>query len=231
MKISYIISILFFQYIIIGQVFNGYGQYHLTELGFKLGGGVHQPFRYSKVKTHAGYNADFFCTKYVCGKGWGWWLELGYRGAHLVEKQFDLKPSLMVDTTSGKLKLHTNQLHAGFYFKYRGSNFHRKKEAAWLLGPFLRYHFLSLVTPDSIGQQAGIEKGAIASDDYRKIRRVLYGPHLSRLLRRPWGRDHSWHLQLGAEYIIPMLYENTSRLRVNSLYIFVNWGFTFWNNL
>jgi len=203
-----------------------FAQYHLTEIGLKFGGGTHQPFGYDGVKTNVGYNADVFCTKYVCGKSYGWWLELGYRGFHVKETTVNT-PSLVVPMPIGKLGLQLSNLHLGAYFKIRKNNYHRPKETALLIGPFLRYSlfYLSNIERDSVAD------GFLSSDDYKTLTDFTYGPHLSVFLRRPRGNKKSWYIHFGAEYSINKAMETRTGLGFNSLYGFLNIGFQLWNNL
>lgn len=204
-------------------------QYHLTEVGARLGGGVNfaygtdalQPIQY-------GANLAGFYSHWVCGANWGYHVEAGFRLASFTESETGGVTLYQAGPSSFLTDYRFWLFELGGYFKIRKNNYHRDKEWALLIGPKLGFVLAGQARPESTGTWEAFE-----SDTYREVLSVQPGIHLSVQWRLPRGNRYSFFIWPGVEWYPGA---NASTRNTNPaqnlryLYGFISVGTTLWNS-
>jgi hypothetical protein len=199
-----------------------WAQYHLNEMGVRLGGGSNLPLGQNGLSPSYAYGAHAYFTHYRCGKRDGFWAEVGLRGCNLQERPTDT-PNLFSPEGGPDLDLHLLYFDAGLFYKFRKHNYHNARETAFLLGPRLNLRVLGRA-------QFGDRNDSFYRNDYRQVAIALPGIHLGVILRRPLGKKgKSLFLYPGLDYYIGNA-ASAEGLTLQHFYPSLNLAFIFWKN-
>lgn len=187
-------------------------QYAITEIGIPAGPGYNYPLQLGlkKVDGHVGMQANVFCSRYFCGKKYGFHAFVGYRGFSRFTAEFK-------DTNikiNGDIRFHYAEI--GLLFKIRKEKFNRPNENALLFGPVADILFLER------------DKGIIPGEG----RRFLAGLMLSGWIRREYKR-RAFFIQPGVQaMLVPFLKGNAEFLfpfatKWLTVYPFINLAYSF----
>jgi len=201
---------------------NLYSQYHLNEAGAFLGLGSNIPLDGKTVKPYYAYNFNGFYSHYRCGKRDGFHAEIGMRGFRVNEKA--VENGFLQSENTGKHDYHFMYLDLGLMYKIRREKYHRDKETAILVGPKLNVRASSFHYNDSTKLQR------YNPNDYRDLTLLIPGIHLSFLSRIPFRPKKTYFIRYGGEfYFLPNA--KTDKQNFSSIYLFIQLGIPFWNNL
>jgi len=189
-----------------------FAQYAITEIGIAAGPGYNYPLRFGvkKVRGHVGVQANAFCSRYFCGKKYGFHAFVGYRGFSRFTADFK-------DTAikiNGDVRFHYAE--AGLLFKIRKNKFNRPNENALLIGPVLDVCFLER------------NKGIVPGEG----RTFLLGVMACGWMRREYKR-RAFFIQPGVQaMLVPFLKGNAKfdfpfETKWLTLYPFINIGYSF----
>ncbi|MCS7075862.1 MAG: hypothetical protein NZ455_04100 [Bacteroidia bacterium] len=189
-----------------------HAQYAITEIGVAAGPGYNYPLRFGikKVKGHVGLQANVFCSRYFCGKKYGFHAFAGYRGFSRFTADFqDTAIKINAD-----VRFHYAE--AGLLFKIRKEKFNRPRESAFLIGPVLDILFLER------------NKGIVSGEG----RTFLLGIMASGWMRREYKRK-AFFIQPGVQaMLVPFLKGNAQfgfpfETRWLTLYPFISLAYSF----
>lgn len=186
-----------------------FAQYAITEIGIAAGPGYNYPLKFgsTKVKGHIGAQANVYCSRYFCGKPYGFHAFVGYRGfaRFTVNKKED---ALFTD-----IRLHYAEL--GLLFKIRKNKFNRPRENAFLFGPVADICFRER------------NKGTVPAEG----RTFLLGAQASLWLRREYHRRGVF-IQPGVQAMLLPFFKRNVHIyapfttRLFTIYPFINVAFS-----
>jgi hypothetical protein len=210
-------------------------QYHLNELGLKAGGGINAfyPFASSQGETSEnvyqpvpGFDVTGYYSHYVCGKNYGYHIELGFRHLRMNEERQTSTP--ITGGANGLYKWRAQMLTAGFYYKWRKEKFHQPKEFCIMVGPKV-----NVPLAHQLKMEDGNYEAITSSNEPFSLSPVMPGGSLQFWWRRPIDNKYAWSYFIcpgidgfGMPFVDP---ENGTA--PYNVYIYLNVGLTLWNNI
>lgn len=197
----------------------GCAQYALEELGVELGPGIGLLQGSGANAMGPGGNANAFFSHYACGKAYGFHLTAG--AAAMFPGTAD--GSGLIDVAdAGATRLQFVGLDFGVLGKIRLHEYHRPREWAVFLGPKLQVPLMARSASD-----AGAKP---LTQSVQSVNRLWTGVQLSVQFRRAASKKKSWFIHPGAEYyFLPAFNSLAAKGGVKPLYLFLNFGFAFWD--
>ena len=195
-----------------------WSQYNLEELGIELGPGLATLHNAAGNALGPAANANVFYSHYACGKGYGFHITAG--GTALFPSIADGE-KLIDEANAGKTSFQLAGIDVGMLGKLRIHEYHRPREWALFLGPKL---MVPLMTRFNSTQEARSLSQATAS-----VNHFWTGVQLSVQFRQPVNKKTSWFIHPGVEYYFLPAFSSVASGSTRPLYIFLNFGFAFWD--
>lgn len=193
-----------------------YAQYHLGEIGVQVGGGLSIPTdnnELGSLTASPGMNLNAFYSHYICGKSYGYHLNLGFRTLWQQEKKHTF------ETEPGYIPYYQGFVlyqEFGAYLKIRPKNYHRPKELCLLVGPKFNIKLYEQTHSENITIHV-----------YNETSTFLYGLHLSLMQRLPLNKHQSFFVSGGTDFFP---FTKFKGIETGFLYLHLNLGLAFWSS-